>query len=530
VNRLVAVGIAGMLIAASSNVSALSQPDNTVIPVGNGLQALFDSRGEAINALNDALTLPETFTPSCDLSFEVLERNAGYLNTFGWYNIGPNAPANNSLYEFLACNDGVGTIKTLNIGNDPLYLGGDIGFYQGAGPQPCPPGPNPQNHESLFYSQKGYNPDGTQQNPFIHLLIYNSTVVPNAFYFCWEDLLVGGDNDFDDLVTFVTGITCTGGGGACQTGQLGICADGAEQCQNGQLECIPLNQAGTETCDGLDNDCDGEPDEGEICPDGFVCDKGSCVPVCSGGEFTCPADKICNGDGICVDPTCVDVTCPSGTKCVQGLCQAPCDGVVCPYDQVCLVGACVDPCDVLTCDPGQLCVSGVCSEECQCAGCPMGATCQMDGLCLDDDCIGVDCPAGSHCDNGTCVDDCDGAVCPSAQTCVMGTCIDDPGGGGGGAGGGNMIDLGGSDPGTGGSDVGGANAGGNSLVGGSSGNGSGCGCRVVGPSDADPRLAWLALAALAMALGRRRRLRGSRCRCAAASTCHPVRATRARRR
>ena len=29
--------------------------------------------------------------------------------------------------------------------------------------------------------------------------MHNSTVTPQAFYFAWEDLLVGGDNDFDDL-------------------------------------------------------------------------------------------------------------------------------------------------------------------------------------------------------------------------------------------------------------------------------------------------------------------------------------------
>jgi len=69
-----------------STATALQQPDGTTIPVGNSLQNLFDGRGEAINALADAQILPETFTPTCKLQFEVLQRNAGFNNSFGWYN------------------------------------------------------------------------------------------------------------------------------------------------------------------------------------------------------------------------------------------------------------------------------------------------------------------------------------------------------------------------------------------------------------------------------------------------------------
>ena len=482
-----------------STAMGLQQPDGTTIPVGSSLQDLFNARGEAIDALLDAQIVPETFTPTCKLQFEVLQRNAGYNNAFGWYNVGAK-PADNELQEFLACDDPVGTVSPLNIAFDPNYLGGDIGFYEATGG--CA---TTTNYDYLFFSELDYNPDSQQSNPYIHLLIYNSTVEPQAFYFAWEDLLSGGDNDFDDLTTFVTGISCTGGGGACQTDQLGVCADGTLQCQQGELECLPLTEPSTEVCDGVDNDCSGEVDEGNLCPEKHVCDKGTCVPKCDSGEFPCPSDKVCNDAGLCVDPACEEITCPDNTKCVEGACIGPCDDVVCPYGQVCLIGAggCVDPCSTFTCDPDQVCDLGACVEKCDCAGCPDGEACQPDGLCIPDACVGVDCPPGFHCgDDGSCVDDCDGAVCPKGEICEEGNCVDDPNDGEGGAGGGGDIDLGG-----------GSSSGGNGQGGAGTAAGaqpfvvedSTCGCRVVA-SKRREGAAWL-LAGILFCLGGRLRRR-----------------------
>ncbi|HTJ82170.1 MAG TPA: DUF4114 domain-containing protein [Polyangiaceae bacterium] len=491
----------------------MSQPDGTPIPQGAGLQGLFDMRGESIDALAAASAVPETFQPGCNLTFTVLQRNAGYQNAFGWYNVTGSAPTLADLHEFIKCSDPLNTVVPLpNIVNDPAYLGGQIGFYEGVVTGGCTPTSGPANYAYVFYSEKAYNPDSSQQNPFYHLLTYNSTVTPNAFYFGWEDLISGGDNDFDDLTTFVTGITCSGGGGACQTGALGVCGAGTLQCQNGVLQCVQLEQPEPETCDGFDNDCNGVADDGDLCSAGEVCDDGNCVPNCGSGEFQCPGDKVCDAaKGLCVSPACLGVDCPDGTQCVDGMCVEPCDGAVCPAGETCIAGSCVDPCDFIQCDPTQVCSGGACIEKCDCAGCPAGQACQPTGLCLFDACVGASCPPGTTCQaDGTCKDDCDGVVCPAGQVCTAGECVDDGNGSGGGAQGGAGPGLTTSSSGGGASGTGGtsANGGGGSGSGaGGGGSDDGCNCETSGGSDG-PRFGGLfALAAAGLALGRRRRRR-----------------------
>ncbi|MGI5863175.1 MAG: DUF4114 domain-containing protein [Myxococcales bacterium] len=409
------------VLALAADAFALSQPDGTVIPAGAGLQSLFDARGEAIDALRDAAIMPQTFVPGCDLNFEVIARNAGYKNSFGWYNATGSKPELSDLNEFLKCDDPVGTVRTLSIRSDPRYAGGEVGFYQAVGS--CG---TVSDHLYIFYSEPRFNPDAQIENPFIHLLIYNSTAVPRAFYFGWEDLISGGDNDFDDLTTFVTGITCSGGGGACDTELEGVCASGTLQCQSGELACVQHVQPSPETCDGLDNDCSGVVDDGAECPSGHVCDLGACVRRCA-GELGCPQGRVCSVHGVCVERACAEVECPAGTRCVGGECKGPCDGVVCPHGQSCRAGACVDPCLGLECDQGQVCVEGLCTDRCQCTGCPSGQSCGADGRCGIDACAGSNCPPGTWCDQtGACRDACEGAVCPAGQVCVAGLCEDAP--------------------------------------------------------------------------------------------------------
>ncbi len=82
-----------------------------------------------------------------------------------------------------------------------------------------------------------------------------------------------------------------GGGGWCDTGLLGVCRDGTLQCQAGTLVCVQNTPPGPEVCDGLDNDCDGQTDE-LACPNGTSCETPT---ICQ--------SRICV-DGYCCNSSC----------------------------------------------------------------------------------------------------------------------------------------------------------------------------------------------------------------------------------
>jgi hypothetical protein len=94
-----------------------------------------------------------------------------------------------------------------------------------------------------------------------------------------------------------------GGGGACTTGQQGICAAGTRQCQSGTLTCVRNMNPTTETCNGLDDNCNGAVDEG------FMVGQACTVPGqqgrCAMGTYQCQT----NGTSACVGPSPVAETC-----------------------------------------------------------------------------------------------------------------------------------------------------------------------------------------------------------------------------
>ena len=283
------------------------------------------------------------------------------------------------------------------------------------------------------------------------------------------------DNDCDGLIDegFATGL-------ACDDGLIGSCrGTGTTQCASDELsvECnitMPGDPPGTETCNGLDDDCDEAIDEALTCtgmctPTGpEVCNgldddcnglidevdpslpmdcgtsMGTCMPGmvrCVAGELVCvgavePREEVCNGldddcDGIADDMA----PCPGTSLCVEGACRRPCDPAMefpCPVGFLCRMPDAVDgsyclPTACATCEPHERCVDETCVDPCEGVSCGAGETC-VGGSCQD--CRSLGCEGDQVCVDRACIDDpCAGLDC-GTQACVGGTCQDacDPAG------------------------------------------------------------------------------------------------------
>lgn len=253
------------------------------------------------------------------------------------------------------------------------------------------------------------------------------------------------------------GTTCfanNGGGGACQ---------GVRQCSDdGLTSCSALVKP--ETCNGADDDCDGETDEAS-CDDKNACTTDTCGP---GGCSHTPTAGSCDADGnpCTVNDACdagackagAPKLCDDGNSCTldvcspaQGCVYTPDNGVGCSDGDPCTVG---DLCQNSQCQPGapKLCgagdacntpacnaTSGQCEPKPKAAGtlCDDGSACTTGDACKDGSCAGnvLVCNDDIACTTETCAADkgcqytkvdvvCnDGNPCTQEDQCYDGKCF-----------------------------------------------------------------------------------------------------------
>ncbi len=156
-----------------------------------------------------------------------------------------------------------------------------------------------------------------------------------------------------------------------------------------------------ETCNGQDDDCDGETDEPVVV-------NGDYVNLCDDGD-QCTTDS-CLGEGGCENLPLDGETCDDSDPCTKG------DG--------CLAGVCVGA--PLLCDDGNLCTDDACDEmgECQYTvngdDCDDGNPCTVADECGDGACVGV--PVDCSCqEDGDCAGLDDDDVCTGTLYCNKNT-------------------------------------------------------------------------------------------------------------
>ncbi len=209
--------------------------------------------------------------------------------------------------------------------------------------------------------------------------------------------------------------------GPCTNGGL-LCVPGESKCLAGIVQCVGGTPPAPEVCDCMDNNCNGQVDEGSPCGNGAKCLPApdcQCAVPCVPSEFPCAFGFKCNNpahpdQGFCVVDPCAGVNCPTlanGTA------------------ETCVNGKCVSVCSTITCTAPEVCrpSDGSCVQN-NCIGlpdlCSAAQLCQ-NGVCVTDPCAGVTCPAAQFCRNGGCVDSCANVTCAPKMSCHDGACTGD---------------------------------------------------------------------------------------------------------
>ncbi len=179
-----------------------------------------------------------------------------------------------------------------------------------------------------------------------------SATCTNEFPTDIVEICDGKDNDCDGQTDEGFNV-----GAACDGDDADLCKFGKIICNNaGKAEC------GTETkvnikeiCNDVDDDCDGTTDEG-FGQKGQKCDSASDTDLCKTGTFVCSSSGtlVCSGDMECA----VGTACQSTSSASEPE-MCTCGSTTCSFDlgDECISGKCF--CNKgATCKPGQVCSPG----------------------------------------------------------------------------------------------------------------------------------------------------------------------------
>jgi hypothetical protein len=202
------------------------------------------------------------------------------------------------------------------------------------------------------------------------------------------DECADGDVDAQTCAGTDTG-ECTKPQRTCSAGRWGQCAGGKGQT--------------SETCDGLDNDCDNTTDEDATCSGNQMCMSGRCVSSCPNAVVD--ADEQCDPD----------------VQEWRGACNADCTrryfvscstvGESCSYQQ-----ACAEFTYSTGGNTGRVC-SQSCSTDSDCNVMPnQEERCNFVSCVLL--CAGTQCPKGMHCVGDVILADYNGAAVGTTSICV----------------------------------------------------------------------------------------------------------------
>ncbi|MGV3621205.1 MAG: MopE-related protein [Archangium sp.] len=201
---------------------------------------------------------------------------------------------------------------------------------------------------------------------------------------------------------------------SCGNPAVGACKPGSQRCVSGKWEtaCAGEVKPAVESCNGLDDDCDGQVDEDvrtawfrDVDGDGFG-DASAAVR----SECEQPAGHVANDDDC--DDALSSVSPSASESCATTTRDDDCDGAV---NEGC---GCTTPGSTVACCGGR--GQQTCGGDGMLSACsvmPAGETCNG----VDDDCDGlVDegstlCGNGQSCNGGTC-------GCPAGQTMCNGVC------------------------------------------------------------------------------------------------------------